>query len=245
MLLRLPSIRSASETVQFADVSLNSELETIRALNDAAGAQNRIHEILLMIDLGDLREGIFFEDRDRILHVAGETLKMKNIRLLGIGTNLSCYGGIIPTEQNLGVLCDIADMLEKELDCKLQVISGGNSTSIYLAYEDRMPERINNLRIGGRYYHGCPKEETRQMEQAYDDAITLNVEVIEVYDKPSVPIGEFGTDAFRRRPVFEDRGIITRAVLAIGQQDIDSANLVPTDPDIVIPNKPLSTIEWE
>lgn len=235
VLLRLPSKSCVDETVEYADVSLNSDIETIRALNKAARNQNKIHEILLMIDLGDLREGIFFKDTDKILKKAREITRMENIRLLGIGTNLSCYGGIRPTEKNLGILCDIAQMLEKELEIRLEVISGGNSTSIYLAYEGRMPERINNLRIGGRYYHGCPDHKVRQtLEHTYDDAITLNAEIIEIYDKPSVPIGESGTDAFRRKPVFEDLGEITRAVLAIGQQDTDAANLIPIDSDIDI-----------
>lgn len=234
VLLRLPAKSNAYDTVRYTDVSLNSNIEVISALDEAAGALNRIHEVILMIDLGDLREGVFFEDKEKILSTAGEILRMRNIRLLGIGTNLSCYGGVVPDEKNLGCLCDIAEMIENEFGIRLEVVSGGNSTSIYLAYEGRMPEKINNLRIGGRYYHGCPDPETRRMEEAYDDAVTLNAEIIELYEKPSVPVGKSGRDAFGGRPVFEDRGVISRAVLAIGQQDTDAESMVPFDEDIDI-----------
>ena len=61
-----------------------------------------------MIDLGDLREGIFYQNEDQIFEAVGEIIKMENINLYGIGVNLTCYGAIIPKNDNLSNLVAIA-----------------------------------------------------------------------------------------------------------------------------------------
>ena len=65
-LLRAPTPATAADTVRLADVSLNSEVETVRALDAAAAAAGRRHGIVLMIDLGDLREGIMPRELDEL-----------------------------------------------------------------------------------------------------------------------------------------------------------------------------------
>jgi len=91
MLLRLSMISEASDVVKFADISLNSEIETIRALSREAVRRNKIHKIILMIDVGDLREGIFNEDE--IEQMVKNIIKLTNIKLIGVGTNLTCFFG--------------------------------------------------------------------------------------------------------------------------------------------------------
>ena len=54
-------ISEADKVVEYADISLNSELETIRALSKEALIKGRSHNIILMVDLGDLREGYYNE----------------------------------------------------------------------------------------------------------------------------------------------------------------------------------------
>lgn len=66
VLLRIPMHDEVSEVVKYVDLSFNSELSTIRLLNEEAGKTGVIHNVLLMIDLGDLREGIFFKNEDEI-----------------------------------------------------------------------------------------------------------------------------------------------------------------------------------
>jgi len=148
VLLRLPMNSETDEVVKYADISLNSELKTIKNLNESAKRQNKIHKILLMIDLGDLREGIFFKNEDEIYHTVEEILNLKNIELFGLGVNLTCYGAVIPKSDNLSILVEIARKIEKKFDIKLQMISGGNSSSIYLIGRKELPEGINNLRVG-------------------------------------------------------------------------------------------------
>ncbi len=213
VLLRLPMISQLDEVVTEADIVLISELETISMMNEAAKKQNKIMKIVLMFDLGDLREGIWYEED---LLFAPKLLELSNIDLYGIGVNLTCYGGIIPTRKHIDMLRDIKQKLEA-YGANIRMISGGNSSSLYL--DD--VTGINNLRIGEAILLGRETAFGEQIENMYDDVFTLEAEVVEADYKPSHPVGDIGMDAFGNKPIFEDRGKIHRAILAIGKQDID------------------------
>jgi predicted amino acid racemase len=232
VLLRLPMGSEADEVVNCADISLNSELSTIIKLNEAAKIKNIVHSILLMIDLGDLREGIFYKNEDEIYKTVEETLKLDNIRLYGLGVNLTCYGAVIPSYKNLSILIKTAEKIENKYGIKFKMISGGNSSSLYLIDEDELPERINNLRVGEAFLLGNETSYGKKLKGFYDDAFILEGEIIELKKKQSVPVGETGIDSFGRKPKYEDRGIIKRAILALGRQDVDPFHLKCTDPEI-------------
>ncbi|WP_312811479.1 ornithine racemase Orr [Sedimentibacter sp.] len=234
VLLRLPMISQAEDVVRYAEISLNSEIETVKRLNDAAGRLNKKHKILLMIDLGDLREGIFFKDEDEIYHAVEEILKLENIELFGLGVNLTCYGAVIPKKENLSILVDIAHKIEEKFNIRLQMISGGNSSSVYLIGKKELPEGINNLRVGEAFLLGDETAYSQMLEGFYDDAFTLEAEIIELKEKQSLPVGETGVDAFGNRPFYEDLGVIKRAIIAVGRQDVDPDHLHPIDPSISI-----------
>ena len=53
--------------------------------------------------------------------------------------------------------------------------------------------------------------------------------MIEVKQKDSLPRGTVCTDAFGDIPVFSDRGIIKRAIIGIGRQDVLTQGLSPVD----------------
>lgn len=234
VLLRLPMMCEIDDVVKYADLSFNSELETISALNDAAKKQGKTHEVLLMIDLGDLREGIFFKNQDLIDEAVEKILAMENIKLHGIGVNLTCYGAIIPKPDNLGQLVEIAEGIEKKFGIKLDMVSGGNSSSIYLADKGELPKGINNLRLGESFLLGNDTAYSTRFEGTYNDTLVLEAQIIELKEKPSLPIGEVGVDAFGEKPYYEDRGIIKRAIIGIGKQDIDLGSMEPLDGKIDI-----------
>ncbi len=234
VLLRLPMISEAEEVVRHTDLSLNSEIKTIHKLNEAAAKLNKMHKILLMIDLGDLREGIFFRDEEEIYHAVEEILKLSNIELFGLGVNLTCYGAVIPKKENLSVLVETAEKIENKFNIKLKMLSGGNSSSVYLIGKNQLPERINNLRVGEAFLLGDETAYSQMLDSFYDDAFTLESEIIELKEKQSVPVGETGVDAFGNRPVYEDLGVIKRAIIAVGRQDVDPENLHPIDSEISI-----------
>jgi len=227
VLLRLPSIGDAKRIVMYSDISLNSEIVTIRHLDKFAQELNKVHGIILMIDLGDLREGVF--DKVEVIDLVKKILKLKNITLKGIGTNLTCYGGVIPTNKILQKLIDYKELLENEFNISLDIISGGNSSSIELLLEDKLPHSINNLRLGESIVLGRETAYGNQLDNTYDDVFTLEAEIIELKEKPSIPIGQIGMNAFGKIPEFVDNGNILRAILAVGKQDVDHQELIAYD----------------
>ncbi|MBQ7703384.1 MAG: alanine/ornithine racemase family PLP-dependent enzyme [Firmicutes bacterium] len=255
MLLRIPMHCEIEDVVKYVDLSQNSELSTIRLLNEEAGRQGKTHGILLMIDMGDLREGMFFQYEDKIFEAVEEILKMENIELCGVGVNLTCYGAIIPKASNLGGLVDIARRLEERFGIKMDIISGGNSSSIYLALNRelsesemivrqggllpgetmdtyRLPEGVNNLRLGESFLLGNDTAYLTKLPGTVDDALILEAQIVELKEKPSIPIGEVGVDAFGEVPEYEDRGVIKRAIIGVGKQDTDIGGMIPLDPKI-------------
>ncbi len=234
VLLRLPMASEIADVVKYVDLSFNSELDTIKLLNEEAEKQGKIHKALLMIDLGDLREGIFYTDEDQIFTVVDETLKLKNIKLYGIGVNLTCYGAVIPKHDNLSTLVEIAGKIEKKFGIKLEMVSGGNSSSIYLVEKKELPLGVNNLRLGEAFLLGNDTAYGAKLPGTVSDALILEAQIVELKSKRSLPIGEIGVDAFGQKPYYEDRGIIKRAILAIGKQDTDPDSMEPLDEKIDI-----------
>jgi predicted amino acid racemase len=235
MLIRIPMESEIPELVKYADSSLNSEIETIRLIDKEAKAQEKIHGVILMVDLGDLREGFF--DKGEAVETAKEVELMENIQLLGIGTNLGCYGSIRPSEKNLGELCELAEAIEKEIGRSLEIISGGASTSLSLLVNGRMPKRINHLRIGEAIITAkdFPYFWDIEMPGIYRDPMVLKAQIVEVKQKPSFPVGEIFIDAFGNRPVYTDRGMRKRALLAVGNKDFgDFTKLKPRHTGIEI-----------
>lgn len=231
ILIRLPMLSQVDEVVLYSDISLNSEIKVVKALSESAIKFNKVHGIILMIDLGDLREGIFYEEE--IFPIISNILTFKGTKILGIGTNLTCYGGVIPDKDNMGKLIRIGRMIEDKFGINMHIISGGNSSSIYLIGSDSL-YGINNLRLGESLICGRETAYGKRIEETYDDAFILEAEIIEIGEKPTLPIGTIGMDAFGNIPNFIDKGIRKRAILAVGKQDIDDKGVFPLDKNIVI-----------
>lgn len=231
VLLRLPMASEIDRVVAAADISCNSELHTLRLLNDEALKQGKIHGIILMVDLGDLREGVWPSD---VPAVVKEIMTMKNIKMVGIGVNLTCYGGVIPDEANLGKLTEIASEIQKNFGIHLDIVSGGNSSSLYLLDKNKMPMGINNLRPGEAVLLGRETAYGEDIVNTHQDVFTFKAQIVELKEKQSVPIGEIGMDAFGNKPTYTDRGMRKRAILGVGKQDVNPDYLVLKDDKLII-----------
>ena len=231
MLLRIPTPSRVHEVVRLADITLVSDLETTRKLSDAAIKIQVIHKVILMIDLGDLREGIW---PDRVIDVLRVMIELPGIEVIGLGCNLACFGGVIPTTEKMQQLIDIRDNAEAVLGIRLPVLCGGNSANLPLLLEGKMPAQINMLRIGETIILGLNVLDRSPFPGTRQDTFRLVAEIIELEEKPSIPIGMRGQDAFGGVPEFPDRGIRRRAICNIGRQDVVIDNLVPEDPGIII-----------
>lgn len=223
-LLRIPRLSDVDNVVQYADTSINSEIAVIKALSEAAVRAGKMHNILLMVDVGDLREGVLKENvLDTVARISG----LPGVELIGLGTNMGCFGGILPSVRNLGILSVLGHAVERRLGHGLEVISGGGTSSLLLVENDSIPAGINQLRIGEGILLGTDTTNSRSIPWLYQDAFCLRAEVIEVKEKPSVPIGEIGKDAFGHVPQFIDRGIRKRAIVALGKQDVYIEGIFP------------------
>ena len=220
LLVRIPMKSEAEEVACFADISLQSEIAVLEAVNGACEKFEKKHGVILMADLGDLREG--FWDKDEMVKAAVYVEnELKNIELKGVGTNLGCYGSIKPTVDKMEELIDVAERIEAEIGRKLEIISGGATSSYPIVLDGKMPERINHLRIGEGVILAYDLKEIwgLNMDEMYQDVFTLKAEVIEIKDKPTHPVGEIFIDCFGMQPEYEDRGIRKRALLATGKLD--------------------------
>ncbi len=232
MLIRLPMPSEAAEVVRYANISLNSELHTVKRLNEEAAKQDKTHQIVLMKDLGDLREGYFYDEE--LFQDVAEMVTFKNIEIVGIGANLCCFGGIMATPENLTQLVQLSEKLSNTFGLNMQIVSGGASTSMYLMDRGTMPPGINNLRSGDCAITGNAFNFDYDYPDMVQDVLVLEAEIIEVKRKPSVPVGITGMDAFSGAPHFTDRGVTLRAIAAIGRQDVDHTQLRPHDPNIQV-----------
>lgn len=232
VLLRLPSISEVAEVISYSDLSLNSELKTILALDLEAKRQNKKHEIIFMFDIGDLREGVFY--KNEYIDIIETILSLKNIVLKGIGTNLTCYGGLVPSTIILNRLVDIKSNIESKLDYKLEIISGGNSSSVFLFGKENIPTEINSLRLGEVIFFGKETAYSTDVEGLHHNIFTLEAEVIESQFKPSYPDGEMSINSFGEKVNIEDKGIMKRLIIAIGKQDVIISNIFPVDPKLEI-----------
>jgi predicted amino acid racemase len=234
MMLRLPQACEIGDVISFADISFNSELKTMELLDAEAGRRHKRHKVILMIDLGDLREGLYFTEEERILKTAEAVMGMSNLDLCGVGVNFTCYGAVIPKKDNLSLLVSWAERIRAHCGAGLPVVSGGNSSSFYLLEKGELPAGINNLRLGEAFIVGREAAYKTGIKGAFNDAVILEAQIIEVQTKPSLPLGERGINAFGERPVFKDRGMIRRAICAVGRQDLEAGGIIPLDGGIEI-----------
>jgi len=223
-LLLRTSLSQSELVVKYANISLNSELSIIKELSKYAEEQGIIHKIILMVELGDLREGIMPSDLENIVN---KVIGLKGIKLAGIGTNLACFGGIKPNDEKMEYLSSIAKDIEKKFGLILEYVSGGNSANYDWFISTKNVGKINNLRLGESLFLGCETLDRKPIPGLYTDAFTLIAEVIESKIKPSLPNGNVYQDAFGNTPKFIDRGLMNRVLLGIGLQDVLVSGLTP------------------
>ncbi len=232
VLIRVPMLSEIEEVIELAEYSLNSEMVTLEALNEAALKAGVKHKVVLMADLGDLREGWF--DHDELLAAAVRVEnELDGLELAGIGTNLGCYGSVVPDANNMNQLAALADRVEEAVGHELEIVSGGATSSLKPLMDGDMPSKINMLRVGAANIVGKLEDvrvyyDVKEMDDLRDDCFTLRAQVIERKIKPTHPIGTLGVDAFGKTREYADRGMRERVLLGIGRQDYgDIDDIVP------------------
>lgn len=231
-LIRLPMLSEVPDVVRYSTASLNSEIAVIKALDEESGKQGVRHKVILMYELGDLREGLM---KDDLYDCIAGCLKLRNIELHGIGVNLSCYGEILPGAENMNELNELVNDIESHFGISLPVVSGGNSSSYDLMKHGLLPDRINNLRFGESVFLGNLPCFEVPIPELNHGSFVLKAEIIELREKPSIPWGESGmVNSFGEESSFVDRGIRKRAIIALGKQDVNVNGMFPVDDKIIV-----------
>lgn len=223
-LIRSPMLSQVASVVDIADVSLNTEAVVLAALDQAAAEQRRIHAVVLVVELGDLREGISVEAAPEAVRAV---LGHPSLRLVGLGANLACQNGVVPDDRNMGVLSGLADDIEALHGISLDVVSGGNSANLNWALHTHDVGRIDELRLGEAILLGLDPLYRTPIPGLHTDVFTLTAEIIEVAVKPAQPWGDRAQAAFGEAPVRTGGGTVHQAILALGRQDVDPDGLQP------------------
>lgn len=231
LLIRIPMISEIPEVAELADISLQSEVSVMRELNEECRKQGKTHKVIIMADIGDLREG-FWNEEELLDACEIAEKELENILLLGIGTQLACISGIKATPEKMNELILLAGKVEERIGRKLEIVSGGSTFAYSLVLDGTMPEGITHLRVGEEISLAYDLGNMWEMDRRdmCQGSAVIEAEIIEIKDKPTKPDGEPFVDGFGNLPVFEDRGMIRRAIAGIGKIDILShENLIPLE----------------
>lgn len=230
--IKPPAKGVIKDVIKYADISMNTDFRTIKMLSEEAQKQNVTHKIIIMIDLGELREGVMRED---FVDFYSRVFQMKNIEIIGLGTNLSCLYGILPNNDKLIQLSLYKQLVEAKFDVHMPFISGGSSVTIPLVSQGLIPKGINHFRVGETLFMGTDVYNNQQFENMENDIFKLYAEVIELYEKPLIPSGELGKNLEGDTMSFDEHNYgktTIRAIIDIGLLDIDMKHLDPVDTDI-------------
>lgn len=223
-LLRAPAPDWADRAVVAAEASLVSDLDIVTALSVAAGKRAYNHGIVLMVELGDLREGLMAAD---VLDAARIISRTRHVSLAGLGANLACRSGVIPGDDQMQQLSGLATTIASKFGTPTPIITGGNSSNLGWALGSGRVGGINDLRLGESILLGVDPLTREPIEGLRTDAFTVVAPVIESLHKPSAPWGMRGRSAFGAVRPARDRGTIIQTIVAIGRQDTDAEGLTP------------------
>jgi ornithine racemase len=214
ILLRTPMISEIKGMIRICDISMNTQIETIIEISKACSNANLKHKIVIMVETDDIREGMLPSE---VLPFCRQVRdNCKNIEIWGIGTNARCISKRKPTADSIEVLVDLKKEIIDKLSIDIPVVSGGNSSVWELIEKNKMPEGVNQVRIGEAILLGHETSGHKTISGAYVDAFALEAEIIEVKKK---------------------NGHIFKLILALGIQDVNCENIECCFPGLKLVNQ--------
>ncbi len=234
--IKPPGRRNIREVIRYADVSFNSESTIIKLLSDEAGRQGKTHKVTIMIELGDLREGIMGEN---LIEFYGSIFDLPHIEVTAIGSNLNCLHGVMPSQDKMIQLSLYKQLIEAKFSKEIPYITGGTSVVLPLLMQKQMPKAVNHFRIGETLYFGNNLLNEKPIKGMQTDVIRLYTEIIEITRKPKVPIGMLAANPSGEHFEVDDEDLgkmSYRAILDVGLLDISPDYLIPDQKDIQVVN---------
>ncbi len=232
--IKPPPKRLVQSVVKYADVSLNTEINTIELLSKAAKEQGKVHKVIIMIEMGELREGVLRED---LIAFYDHIFELPNIDVIGLGTNLTCMYGVLPSHDKLIQLCLYEQLIEAKFQRELHYVSGGSSVTIPLIFQNLLPKGINHFRVGETLFLGTDVYNNTTFKKMRNDVFQLHAEIIELIEKPVVPMGELGQNLQGEQLEFSEKDqneTSFRAIIDLGLLDIDESHIRLKNSDLKI-----------
>ena len=234
--IKPPANDEIQQTIKYADVSFNSETAIIRKLSKEAVKQNKIHKIIIMIELGDLREGIMGE---HLTEFYSKIFELPNIEIAGIGSNLNCLSGVMPSQDKYIQLSLYKQLIEAKFDKKIPWVTGGTSVVIPLLMNRQLPKAVNHFRVGETLFFGLNLVTGKVIDGMERDVFKLYSDIIEITEKPKVPIGVLAENPSGQVHEVDEKDFgatSKRAILDLGLLDVSPDYLIPDDPEMKVVN---------
>jgi predicted amino acid racemase len=232
--LKPPPKDTIESVVRYADASLNTELATLKAISEEAGRQDKTHKVIIMIEMGDLREGVM---RNDLINFYEKVFELPSLEVIGIGTNLNCMNGVLPDEDKLIQLSLYKQLIELKFDQEIPLVSGGTTAMLPLLLNNQLPAGINHFRIGEALFLGSNLLTGGTLPGLHNDVLELYSQIIEIAEKPKVPSGELGKSVRGDVASFDESKLgetSYRAILDLGYLEIDPDYLICMEENVEI-----------
>jgi predicted amino acid racemase len=230
MYIKPPAIQSAPKVIKYADISVNSSYSTLVALNEEAERQGKIHRVIIMVEMGELREGVI---RENIVDFYSRIFNLPNLQVIGLGTNLGCMYGVEPTYDKLIQLCLYEQLLETKFNKKLELISGGSSITLPLISKKKIPKAVNHFRIGEAAFLGTSPLNNKKFRNLSTDTFEYDANIIEMEEKESNPDGVISEASIGHIQEPDEKHKKTyRAILDFGILDVDVNEIEAKDKNV-------------
>lgn len=231
LLLRIPMASELEAVARVADASLHSEIDTLETLGATCRRLETTHRAIVMVDVGDRREGVLPENLEPFLQRAEE---LPGIQIAGIGTNFACMSGLQATPGKIRELRDLAESAESALGRELPVVSAGGSAILPRLEDSDGLAGVTQIRIGEGILPGTEPTEDSPVKYLRQEAFELSAQVVELKEKPAEPDGETAQAAFGDPPTVRDGHRGARAIVGLGRQDATPSDLAPVRDDVAI-----------
>lgn len=175
LMLRQPLQDEVAEAVKLNLTVVVSTHAAAAALAEAAAKQNNPLSLMLMLEVGSLRDGLLPSEA---IDLAVNLQKKSNLKISGVAANVGCHQGKMPDTTVFKTIKKVVCDLEKK-GCHLKYVSGGNSSLISYLTTKSLPRYINHVRIGEAILLGVDTLNNKPVTGLATDAFIVEAEIIE------------------------------------------------------------------
>jgi predicted amino acid racemase len=144
----------------------------------------------------------------------------------------------MPSEDKLIQLGLYKQLIEAKFKRKIPLVTGGTSVVIPMIFRKQIPRAVNHFRVGETLFFGNNLFNDHTIKGMKKDVFKLYSEIIEITEKPKIPIGVMDTNPSGETFQVNEKDFgkkSCRAIIDIGVLDIsDIKFILPDDPKIEV-----------